>query len=199
MRKSKAKQDIVDCARKLIEKKGYFDLNVNKIAHDAEVSVGTLYYHFPNGKIDILAEIMSQKTEALVEVFNQELRGELVQKGLGLEDTLRWLFKKIIELRRPDRHFLAAIQSEMLASPDDYLELVRKYQTTDGLQQAMGVLAEMMKVSGSKLTVSPGAMESVQRAVGLLMTYQIIFPDYFGSDNEFVELALGTFLSAMKS
>ncbi|MHA2005485.1 MAG: TetR/AcrR family transcriptional regulator, partial [Candidatus Thorarchaeota archaeon] len=63
MRKSKAKQGIVNTAEKLIKKKGYSSLNVTDIAYVAKVSVGTLYYHFPKGKVDILAEIMSQRVE----------------------------------------------------------------------------------------------------------------------------------------
>ncbi|MFX1606804.1 MAG: TetR/AcrR family transcriptional regulator, partial [Promethearchaeota archaeon] len=145
MRKSKARQTIVETAQKLIEKKGYSNLNVNEVAYVAKVSVGTLYYHFPNGKIDILTEIMSQKTAGNVEMFNQELGVEkLLEKGMSLEDTLRWIFKKVIELRRADRQFLSAIQSEMFANPDDYMELVKKYQGTDGLRQAIGILAEVM-------------------------------------------------------
>ncbi|MFX0107050.1 MAG: TetR/AcrR family transcriptional regulator [Candidatus Hodarchaeota archaeon] len=204
MRKSKAKQSILETSQKLIEKKGYADLNVNEVAYKAKVSVGTLYYHFPKGKTDILAEIMSGKVEGFVEEFNRQLGVEKVlEKGMSLEDTLRWFFKKVIELRRPDRHFLSGIQSEMLASPNEYMEFVKKYQKTDGLQQAMGVLSEvLMKASTSNVGIPSGLgakVERIQRVVGLLMTYQIIFPDYFGDDDEFVDLGLKIFFEILRS
>lgn len=200
MRKSKAKQSIVKAAQKLIEKKGYFDLNVNEVAYVAKVSVGTLYYHFPKGKVDILAEIMSQKTAGFVEQFSQQMSEEITEKGMNLEDSLRLIFKKVIELRIQDRHFLSAIQSEMLASPDEYLDFVKKYQSTDGLQQAMGVLAKIISTSEvSKLGKLADKQEVIQRLVGLLMSYQIIFPGYFGNDDEFVDLAVRMFFEIMKS
>ncbi|MFW9794043.1 MAG: TetR/AcrR family transcriptional regulator, partial [Candidatus Thorarchaeota archaeon] len=104
MRKSKAKQSIVETAQKLIEKKGYSNLNMNEVAYVAKVSVGTLYYHFPNGKVDILAEIMSRKTGGYVEEFKKQVGVEkILEKGMSLEDTIRWFLKKVIEFRRTDR------------------------------------------------------------------------------------------------
>ena len=172
MRKSKAKQSIVKTAQKLIEKKGYSNLNVNEVAYVAKVSVGTLYYHFPKGKVDILAEIMSQKTEGYVEGFNQELGVEkFLEKGMSLEDSLRWIFKKVIELRRTDRHFLSAVQSEMFSNPNDYMELLKKYQSTDGLRQAIGILAEvMMKTAKSEAKIL-GEMGDRQDRVQRVLTH----------------------------
>ena len=203
MRKSKAKQSIVKTAQKLIDKKGYSKLNVNEVAYVAKVSVGTLYYHFPKGKVDILAEIMSHKTAGYVEAFNQQIGTEgLLEKGMSLEDSLRWILKKVIEFRREDRQFLSAIQSEMFSNPEDYMELLNKYQDTEGLRQAIGILSEvMMKTAGSEvpdLSKARAIQDRIQRVVGLLMTYQIIFPGYFGSDDEFVDLALKLFLELMK-
>lgn len=201
MRKSRAKQSIIETARKLIEKKGYSELNVNEVAYVAKVSVGTLYYHFPKGKVDILAEILSRQTEHFVEEFNQKQGEEnLLEKGMTLDDTLRWIFKKVIELRRPDRYFLSAIQSEMLANPNEYIEFVKKYQSTDGLQQAMGQLSSIMAKSAmvdlDKLTEK---QETIQKLVGLLITYQIIFPGYFGDDDDFVDMAVRVFFEIIKS
>ncbi|NPD88341.1 MAG: TetR/AcrR family transcriptional regulator [Asgard group archaeon] len=202
MKKSKAKQSIVETAQKMIEKKGYFNLNINEVAYIAKVSVGTLYYHFPKGKADILAEIMSHKVEGFVEEFNKELGVEkILEKSMNLEETLRWFFKKIIELRRTDRYFLTAIQSEMLADPDEYMKFVKKYQNTDGLQQAMGILSEVVMKAGKTRTDSLNKVvekrETILRVVGLLMNYQIIFPSYFGEDDEFVNLALRIFFEIL--
>jgi AcrR family transcriptional regulator len=204
MRKSKAKQGIIDTAQKLIKKKGYSSLNVTDIAYVAKVSVGTLYYHFPKGKIDILSEIMSQKLEGFVEEFNRQVGVEKVlEKEMSLDGTLRWFFKKVIELRRPDRQFLSAIQSEMLDNPSEYMAFIKKYQSTDGLQQAMGILSEAMMKAAKSSEIDLGILaekqERIQRVVGLLMSYQIIFPGYFGDDDEFVDLALKIFFEILKS
>jgi hypothetical protein len=91
----------------------------------------------------------------------------------------------------------------MFSNPDGYNEIVKKYQTTDGLQQAMGILSEvLMKAAKSEkgsLGKAGDNMNRIQRVVGLLMTYQIIFPDYFGNDDEFVDLALRIFFDILKA
>ncbi len=204
MRKPKAKRGITETAEKLIRKKGYSNLNVTDVAYVAKVSVGTLYYHFPKGKPDILAEIMSRKLEGFVEEFNRQVGVEkVIEKGMSLDETLRWFFRKVIELRRPDRHFLSAIQSEMLDNPSEYMEFVKRYQSTDGLQQAMGILSEAMMKATKSDAVSLGKVvekqEKIQRIVGLLMSYQIIFPGYFGDDDEFVDLMLRFFFEILSS
>ena len=204
MRRSKAKEKIIETAQKLIKKKGYSSLNVNDVAYVAKVSVGTLYYHFPKGKIDILTEIMSRRTADNVERFNEQLGVEkLLEKGMSLEDSLRWVFKKVKEFRRADIQFLSAIQSEMFSNPDDYMELLKKYQSTEGLREAIGILAEVMmkeaKTEAKSLAKMGEKQDRVQRVLGLMMIYQIIFPGYFGDDDEFVDLALRIFFEILKS
>ena len=200
MRKSKAKQSIITTAQKLIEKKGYAELNVNEVAYVAKVSVGTLYYHFPKGKIDILAEIMSTRLEEFVENFGKQMQDEnIIKEGMGLEDALRMVIKKVLEVRKTDRHFLLAIQSEMLANPDEYEEFVEKYQTSTGLQQAMGALSEILLAADLDMKKLASRQQTIQRLVGLLLSYQIMFPGYFGNDDQFVELATSIFLDILQS
>lgn len=199
MRESKAKQTIVKTAMKLIEKKGYSNLNVNEVAYVAEVSVGTLYYHFPKGKTDILTEIMAQKMKSYMKKFNEQ-EGMDSLKNMSLEDALRWIFKKVIELRRPDRHFLLALQSEMLTNPDELPEFLEKYQSSTGLRQGMGVISEIILQSKDiDLKKLAERQEPILKLVGLLMSYQIMFPGYFGDDNEFVDLILRIFFEVLRS
>jgi hypothetical protein len=91
----------------------------------------------------------------------------------------------------------------MFSNPDDYLDLVEKYQSTDGLRQAIGILSEIMmetaKSEAKSLDKMGDKQDRMQRVVGLLMTYQIIFPGYFGDDDDFVDLALSLFLEILKS
>ena len=83
------------------------------------------------------------------------------------------------------------------------IELLQKYQSTDGLQQAMSILSDvMMKVTKTERGLISELEEKqvkIQRVVGLLMSYQIIFPGYFGDDDEFVDLAIKLFYEILKS
>ncbi|MFQ5833671.1 MAG: hypothetical protein ACE5H4_13265 [Candidatus Thorarchaeota archaeon] len=91
----------------------------------------------------------------------------------------------------------------MLDDPSEYMDFVTKYQSTDGLQQAMGILSEAMMKAAESGEVDIGKLaensERIQRIVGLLMTYQIIFPGYFGDDDEFIDLALRIFFEILRS
>ena len=204
MRISKAKQSIIETAQELIEQGGYSNLNINEVAYTAKVSVGTLYYHFPKGKIDILTEILSRKTEEYAKEFNQTIGIETFQeKDMNMDDALRWIFNRVIELRRNDRQFLTAIQGEMFSNPDEYTELVKRYRGTDGITQTMDILSEVMTKkmdsSSSDLNRMEDKLERVQKIIGLLMTYQIVFPGYFGDDEEFIDQALKIFYEIMRS
>lgn len=203
MRISKAKQSIIETAQELIEQGGYSNLNINEVAYTAKVSVGTLYYHFPKGKIDILTEILSRKTEEYAKEFNQTIGIETFQENdMNMDEALRWIFNKVIELRRNDRQFLTAIQGEMFSNPDEYTELVKRYRGTDGITQTMDILSEVMTkkmdTSPSDLNRMEDKLERVQKIIGLLMTYQIIFPGYFGDDEEFIDQALKIFYEIMR-
>ena len=203
MRISKAKQSIIETAQELIEQGGYSNLNINEVAYTAKVSVGTLYYHFPKGKIDILTEILSRKTEEYAKEFNQTIGIETFQENdLNMDDALRWIFNKVIELRKNDRQFLTAIQGEMFSNPDEYTELVKRYRGTDGITQTMDILSEVMTkkmdTSPSDLNRMEDKLERVQKIIGLLMTYQIVFPGYFGDDEEFIDQALKIFYEIMR-
>ena len=204
MRKSKAKEKIIKSANDLIETKGYASLNINEVAYVAKVSVGTLYYHFPKGKVDILAEIMSRKLEGYVETFNQQdMMKEISSSGLSLDEMLQLIFKKVIEFRRPDREFLAAIQNEMFSNPEEYYELLEQYDLTEGVKQGMGILFDIILKESGNDKKDPKKLKEKQerifRVVGLLMSYQIIFPKYFGKDDDFVKMAVDVFLHIVNS
>ena len=53
------KKQILDAARALLLKKGISSTSMNKIARDAELSVGTLYIYFKN-KEDLYAELQEE-------------------------------------------------------------------------------------------------------------------------------------------
>jgi hypothetical protein len=67
----------------------------------------------------------------------------------------------------------------------------------------MGLLSEvLLKAAKSEkrdLRKIGESQEMIQRMVGLLLTYQIIFPDYFGKDDKFVDIALRIFYEILDS
>ena len=70
MKKYGARELIIQTANKLVGKNGYANTSIIEIAKQADISVGTLYYHFPRGKIDILLAL----TREIAQDFKEEAK-----------------------------------------------------------------------------------------------------------------------------
>jgi AcrR family transcriptional regulator len=73
MSQVEGKEKILRVAKELIIKKGYNTISARKIARDAKLSVGTLYHHFPNGKLSILYEIILSYGNKFMESFDYSM------------------------------------------------------------------------------------------------------------------------------
>ncbi len=196
MRESKAKQRILETAQKAIEEKGYSNLNVNDIAYVAKVSVGTLYYHFPKGKTSILVEILSLMQQESLDTGKDWLENKDLLKGSGnFGQILKKLLLKVLEQRGKDKYLLAAVQTEMLGDLEQYQNVVELYESHDTMQHGWKLFVDFLanlslQFPEESLNIK-GHEKKIERVVGTLMTYQIMFPDYFGTDDAFVELIIG--------
>jgi AcrR family transcriptional regulator len=190
MRKSEAKERILRTAEKAIRKKGYTNLNVNDIAYLAKVSIGTLYYHFPDGKTSILAELLSRMQQNAFETSGSLLKSDELLQGKTFDEVLSRLLRAVLDVRRNDRHFLAAVQIEMLSDLDKYENVVESLESLESMTQGWKMFVEFIdnlsKMFPDESIDIKGHETLIERMIGTLMTYQIMFPGYFGADNEFV-------------
>jgi AcrR family transcriptional regulator len=191
MRKSEAKERILRTAEKAIRKKGYTNLNVNDIAYLAKVSIGTLYYHFPDGKTSILAELLSRMQQKAFETSGSLLKSDELLQGKTFDEVLSRLLRAVLDIRQNDRHFLAAVQIEMLSDLDKYENVVESLESLESMIQGWKMFVEFIgnlsKMFPDESIDIKGHETLIERMIGTLMTYQIMFPSYFGSDNEFLE------------
>lgn len=192
MRKSKAKERILQTAEDAIREKGYSSLNVNDIAYLAKVSIGTLYYHFPDGKASILAEILSRMQQRSFESGGPLLESLDIRQGDGFDDVLGKILLVVINERRKDRYFLAATQAEMLADLSQYKDTMELYESHGTMQHGwkifVGLIARLTEQFPDSAIDIKGHETRIERAIGTLMTYQIMFPGYLGDDNEFAKM-----------
>ncbi|MFW9913756.1 MAG: TetR/AcrR family transcriptional regulator [Candidatus Thorarchaeota archaeon] len=190
MRKSQAKERILRTTEKAIRKKGYTNLNVNDIAYLAKVSIGTLYYHFPDGKTSILAELLSRMQQKAFETSGSLLKSDELLQGKTFDEVLSRLLRAVLDVRRNDRHFLAAVQIEMLSDLDKYENVVESLESLESMTQGWKMFVEFIdnlsKIFPDESIDIKGHEILIERMIGTLMTYQLMFPGYFGADNEFV-------------
>ena len=123
MRRSNAKEKIIEVSEEMFSKVGYGALNVNNVAAEAGVSIGTLYYHFPEGKVSILMEIRRRIASKYEEIFREKLGKHFLEDVRSFDDGLSVLIDVLIDVHYSERLVLAAMESEVLSNLTIYDEL----------------------------------------------------------------------------
>ncbi len=194
MRESKAKKKILQAADEMFRRVGYADLNVNEIAHGAGVSIGTLYYHFPDGKKSILMEIRSHIFDHYKKVFVERLDTTRLQEATSLNEGLELLFGTLIDVHRGERLVLAAMEAEVLSNLTSYTEVaesiaVQKLMESDA-RPVMGVLESLLgRFPGEGLTLDGGGT-MVNKVIDVLVHRFVYVESMFGSEREFIEMMI---------
>lgn len=177
---SSTKEKILDTAEDLIENSGYVNVSARNIAKAVEISVGTLYHHFPRGKMEIVMAI-----------------GEKYSEILGMSDFLAdpdadprvWL-RKNLELNQKKRAFITAMEIEAMSRPDEVQALIKanieeNEETKNNLIKAYKM---MEKFAGKKVSIERA--KTMQKVLKAIMRRHIVFGNTFGSNEEFIELFL---------
>lgn len=69
------RQQLLDSAKKLFAKNGYYNTSVRSITQSIGMADGLIYHYFPNGKLEILHTIIKEGCEVLSEHVNKILAG----------------------------------------------------------------------------------------------------------------------------
>jgi AcrR family transcriptional regulator len=190
MRESKAKKRILETAERMIRGVGYGGLNVNHVAEEAGVSIGTLYYHFPEGKVSILLETRGLISERYEEELREKL-GEGFLDGIdSFDEGLDRLLEALIQTHRESRFIIAAMESEVLGNLGVYDELAANVNVEELMEQdarffldALGSLLEKYTVKG--MSLQHGVL--VSKIVDALMHRFVFFESMFGPIEVFKE------------
>ncbi|MHA2290220.1 MAG: TetR/AcrR family transcriptional regulator [Promethearchaeota archaeon] len=174
------KEKILAVTEDLIENLGYVNVSARNIAKEAGISVGTLYHHFPQGKMEIVIKI-----------------GEKYSEILGMSDFLAdpdadprtWL-RKNLELNQKKKAFITAMEIEAMSRPDEVQALIiesieKRKETQKGLIQAYKM---MERFAGKKISIEKA--KTMQKVLKAIMRRHIVFGNLFGSDDEFIDLFL---------
>lgn len=194
MRESKAKKKILQVAEEMFSRLGYASLNVNEIAHEAGVSVGTLYYHFPKGKTSILMEIRRQIADKYVRRFEERLAPESLQGTASLDEGLELLLETLIEIHREERLVLAAMDSEVLSNLAAYDRVAESVSVEEMMRSdaepVSRVLRTLLLRHQEKGLSLEGKEARVNKVIDVLMHRFVYSEATFGSEPEFVEMMI---------
>ena len=106
-----AKDKIINTTVQMIQNKGYNKISTNHIAKKANVSIGTLYYHFKNGKPDIVKELLIRGyTE-----FLDETKLENVNQD-NFPQFLKNFLERYIAQHQENKSLIIAIEMALLTN-----------------------------------------------------------------------------------
>jgi len=193
MRKSAAKRRILEVADNLIREKGYATLNVNEIAHQAKVSIGTLYYHFPKGKSSILLETRANMADESIANLEKELgKEQYLEASKDFKDGLRKFLFVLLKLHRRDRQFLIAMEGEIFTNMETYLEAIDNVDLDDlflkEINASLHPIKELMKRFPKENVSTEGKEKQVHKVIDTLIHRHIYFGYNFGTDEEFIDM-----------
>jgi len=102
---------ILKTASELIIEKGYDKLSTNHIADRAKIGIGTVYRNFPNGKADIVYEIVNRNRH---NILNLELFTNI--KISNIVDSVKQTMMNFIKFHRKNIHYHLAFQQAFLSN-----------------------------------------------------------------------------------
>jgi len=200
MKKGKAKEKIIEIAITMFKEKGFGNTYVNEIASKAGVSIGTLYYHFPQGKFSILKE--------MGEVSISDYTAKLRKYGYSLEydydtiaDALKNLILALVKMHSEERDFILALQTEFLSKLDDYLKIKDQFATQEQLKAQKLFLKpfrELLKNFPEEGLVLNGKEIQVFNVVDILIHRYTFINSTFGTEQEFVKMMTRIVLALLK-
>ena len=192
MRESKAKKKILQVADERFKQVGYANLNVNEIAHQAEVSIGTLYYHFPEGKISILMEIRRRMADEYKKRFSEKLNTERLDEAASFNEGLKWLLEILIGIHREERLVLAAMDSEVLSNLASYDQVAESIVVEDLMESdarpVVEVLEALLSSPPEEGVTIDGREARVNKVVDVLIHRFVYVESMFGSEREFIDM-----------
>ncbi len=194
MRESKAKKKILQVADEMFKQVGYANLNVNEIAREAGVSIGTLYYHFPEGKLSILMEIRSRIFDHYEKVFAERLDTERIDEASSFDEGLEWLLETLIGVHREERLVLAAMDSEVLSNLASYDKVAESIVVEELMESdarpVVGVLEALLSRHPDEGLTLKGREAKVNKVVDILIHRFVYVESMFGSEREFIDMMI---------
>ena len=166
---------IVEAALKLFSEIGYETTTTNKIAELAGVSIGSLYYYFPN-KESILVELGKQHRKHM----HNEVR-HIIENSSRTEyqELLNEIVRRLVKLHKKESLFIKALVDSTLV--DKYLDNIE-------LEDDMEFWSTIEKLLEDKLKIDcPKRATFLIKKAAISISHSMSDENQYGSDEEIIE------------
>jgi AcrR family transcriptional regulator len=123
------KEKILDTSLELFCKKGFYKVSTNEIARSANISIGNLYFYFPN-KETIFLEILDRYHQSFLKIHEGFLR-DVENSSKDPRHFLRKLMEMIIERHENSRELNREIQILSFSDPTVAALLAKQQEQTE--------------------------------------------------------------------
>jgi len=175
------KDKILRVAKKLIIKNGYSAVSSRRIAKESKISASTLFYHFPNGKLSILYEIILSFGNKFIENFDISQVGELNNP----EEGKAYLFK-YLEIHRQFAPLINGFEIELLTNKNALKDLEKLMQS--GKNRLDTFLKNIFLKFYPNIKEPEKTFFIVGRICTSLIHTHVILDNFYGTDEEFVDI-----------
>jgi len=181
MPKEETQRKIIEKAFELISKLGYNNVSARRIARDVGISVSTLFYHYPEGLIDILVGSVGYFQEKM-QIKKVALKDQVTEK-----DLYEFFHRQLI-LGRKMRTLTFALESALFADPEHFNQKANKILSKGEPEEFKEMWRIYEKVIDKKLKI--GLFKKLISIWKALLRRHIIFNNIYGSDEEFINMML---------
>ena len=186
------KEKILKVAEELIVKNGYNTISARKIARDAKMSIGTLYHHFPNGKLSILYEIILSYRNEFLEDFDFSKIEQFDNPEIAKDYLIT-----IIEQHRKFAPLIKGFEVELLTNKKLLVDL-------DNLIKSQEIRFEKF-FTDIILRFYPDIKDPektfsiITRIFTTIIHTHVIFENFYGTDDDLVEILYKMLTGLIKS
>ena len=160
---------------------GYYKASTNKIARAADISVGTLYHHFPGGKKDIIRKYFETSVKASVEM-EEFMKFDMK----NMASTFKGFCTNVLKNHKENKSYHIAFRSAILS--DDELSEAHKKRVYDISKNIVKKLRE--KSDFFKLRVEERLIRSfsfIYNITNAIIYHHIVFMDLFEKDEDLID------------
>lgn len=166
---------------KLVLEEGFHKASTNKIAKEAEISIGTLYHHFPEGKKEIIRKYFDKSVEITFDIeefkkFNMS----------DMTNIFRGFVLNVLRNHRENKAYNIAFRSAILSDINlskSHKERVIEISTT--LAVNLQESSDFFKSIDKKRLIHTFTL--VYNIVNAMVYHHIVFMDLFQKDEDFID------------
>ncbi len=172
---------IYDIFFKLVLEEGFHKASTNKIAKEANISIGTLYHHFPDGKKGIIRKYFENSVETS---FNLEEFKKLNMSNIA--SVFRQFVLNVLRNHKENKAYNIAFRSAILS--DESLAQAqneRVVEISTGLVSELQETSEFFKSREKKRLIR--SFVFIYNIINAIIYHHIVFMDLFQNDEDLID------------